>query len=251
MEAELFGQRLLGTGSYMQVGEGADKLLRYEMSVRADDHTISFLQVADGRFLWLRRDMPEGVDLGRVDLKRLRRELADPGVAPAGSDPAIWMTLGGLCQLLAALDKNFRFSTAQLVGVGKTQMLSLDGTWDPKPGSPSPDGGQPTPAAGSADDEAGGGAPHAPQRVHVLLGREDLFPYRIEYFRRVAAAHRRGDYEADRSAWRTLVRMELYDVNLRAGIDPLRFVYKPDATQVQDRTQSMLESLRVAAASQP
>ena len=85
----------------------------------------------------------------------------------------------------------------------------------------------------------------------MLLGREDLFPYRIEYFRRDAATEGERELKEDGNAWRTIARIEFYDVNLRAGIDPLRFVYKPDATQIQDRTQALLESLRAAASQHP
>jgi hypothetical protein len=236
----LFGQQLIGWGSYLQVGEGEDKLLRYEMRVQTDEHTISFLHVADGRFLWTRHEMPDGVDLGRVDLKRLRRDLAGATVSPSSRDPSIWMTLGGLYQLLAGLDSNFQFGPTQLTAVGKTEMLSLEGTWNPQ-----------TPPSESTADQATPDGPHIPQRVHVLLRREDLFPYRIEYFRSDAAKQHQGEHDGEGNSRKTLARIEFHDVNLRAGIDPLRFVYKPDETQIEDRTQAMLDALRAAATQGP
>jgi hypothetical protein len=248
MDIELFEQRLLGMGSYMQVGEGEDKLFRYELNVQTDDHRITFLHVADGRFLWLRQEMPGAVDLGRVDLKRLRRELAKSEGSVATSDPSVWMALGGLSQLLAGLEANFDFGRIQLTTVGKTEMLSIEGVWNPNSRAPAPGGRRQAPASGGTAGEAGSLAPHVPQRVHVLLGRDDLFPYRIEYFHRDPATTRPQDPKAEQNAWKTVARLEWYDVNLRAGIDPLRFVYKPDATQIEDRTHAMLKSLRTAAA---
>lgn len=251
MEVDLFGQQLIGWGSYLQVGEGEDKLLRYEMNVQTEEDTISFLQVADGRFLWIRHEMPEEVDLGRVDLKRLRRELTGSRVSPSSRDPSIWMALGGLYRLLAGLDSNFRFGPTQLTPVGETEMLSLEGTWNPQPPLPSPGAVKPTPTSDPNADDAARDGPHIPQRVHVLLRREDLFPYRIEYFRRDTAKKQQGGQAKNGDSWRSLARIEFHDVNLRAGIDPLRFVYDPDATQIEDRTRAMLDALRPAALQNP
>jgi hypothetical protein len=247
LSVELFDQQLVGTGSYMQLGVGEEKLFRLEMGVHTDDYTMFFQQVADGRFLWLRREMDGAVDLGRVDLRRLRGELTDAAPPHAGPDLSAWMALGGLSQLLTGLEANFDFGAPRPSGLASLQILVLEGTWNPN-GPASLRADQQKARQGRPTEGDGGDLPpQTPERVRVMLGRDDLFPYRVEYLRRDRPTKRWKTPRQRQYAWKTIALLELYEVNLRAQIDPMRFVYEPDATRIEDRTEAMLESLHAGA----
>src|SRR5205085_1547307 len=93
---------------------------------------------------WIRRDVPPlPASLGRVDLQKLRKSLAQPAPQP-GSDvlpQGDWIMLGGLSRLLAALEQNFAFSTPQAdelkfnaddgKAVVRLPIWTLSGQWKP------------------------------------------------------------------------------------------------------------------------
>jgi hypothetical protein len=240
---DLFGQQLMGAGKYLQLGEGEDKLLRLELSVQTDDHTLTFQQVCDGRFLWLRRDLPDSVDLGRIDLKRLRREVGHQPPLHAAARMDTWMALGGLPKLMNSLDENFDFAAPQPTELAGVKMLALIGRWKAErlirllPEQETADLQQP------ATIHPAHLPPHLPHRVNVLLGHDDLFPYRVEYLRQDpgSSGNRRGQMNGQ--PWTVMTRIDFREVSIPATIDPLQFVYQPDAAEIEDRTRAMVETL--------
>ena len=76
-------------------------------------------------------------------------------------------------------------------------------------------------------------------QVVLLLGREDLFPYRIEYRRTTSekASHPGGPTS------RALVTMDLFEVNINVPIDPARFIYSPGDIEFSDQTAAFLQTL--------
>ncbi len=240
---DLFGQQLMGAGKYLQLGEGEDKLLRLELSVQTDDHTLTFQQVCDGRFLWLRRDLPESVDLGRIDLKRLRREVGHRPPLHAATRMDTWMALGGLPKLLSGLDENFDFAHPQPTELAGAKMLALIGKWKAErlvrllPEQETADLPQP------ATIHPARLPPHLPHRVNVLLGQDDLFPYRVEYLRQDPGASGKRRGQTNGQSWTVMTRIDFREVSIPATIDPLQFVYQPDAAEIEDRTRAMVETL--------
>ena len=79
---------------------------------------------------------------------------------------------------------------------------------------------------------------HLPDRVLLLLGQEDLFPYRIEYRRQLDKKEAAGGEES-----RAVVTMELFEVNLNAPAEPTRFLYNPGSMEPEDQTQAFLGSI--------
>ena len=162
-------------------------------------------------------DLPQAVRRDDVDADRRRartRVLQEVAAAP-GRDPAATLPgLGGLSRLLRGLDANFRFTTAELGRVKQPvkylPVWKLEGGWRPAQLV------RLLPQQKAAIEQ---GKPvdttrlpkHLPDRVVLLLGQEDLFPYRIEYRRQVDKKEA-GEGEETRS----LVTMELYEVNLNA-----------------------------------
>ena len=126
----MMGQKLEGaTGQYHQLGGGSG-MARLELKLAIGDKVSSFLQVCDGRFLYVRRELPEQKSLTRIDLEQVRAALAASGKdAPAGA-AASWMALGGLSQFLTMIEQKLRIRPAagrqaeQYAGVGRRREVA-------------------------------------------------------------------------------------------------------------------------------
>jgi hypothetical protein len=79
-----------------------------------------------------------------------------------------------------------------------------------------------------------------PDHVLLLLGAEDLFPYRVE-FRRTLPVEEGAEGGPPKS--RALVMLELYEVALDAPIDPAQFHFDPGTRQVTDVTSDTIKAL--------
>ena len=108
---DLYGRRLVGSGSYRQLQTGTDLLFRLELKVPVGETLASLLQVCDGRYLWTYRVLPDkqvekGLDasLSAVDLNRVREMSFVPRVGTAN------FGLGGLPGLLNQTARVYRFS---------------------------------------------------------------------------------------------------------------------------------------------
>jgi hypothetical protein len=73
---------------------------------------------------------------------------------------------------------------------------------------------------------------HVPEQALIYLGRDDLFPYRIEY-RRASTGE---------NAPRALMVVELYEVQVNSAVDPLQFVYNPGTARYADETDAYLSA---------
>ena len=81
--------------------------------MQVGDKPANVQEIRGEESYWIRRDVPPAPpSLGRVDLRQLRKSLAQSNsqtatdVLPQGD----WIMLGGLSRLLTALDNNFAFT---------------------------------------------------------------------------------------------------------------------------------------------
>jgi hypothetical protein len=89
-------------------------------------------------------------------------------------------------------------------------------------------------------------AAHVPERVRLQVGRDDLFPYRLEYLRRTSVDKKNKDKSPTASdSWRELVLMEMFEVELDAPVDKSRFAYKPGNQESSDYTTDFLRSMGI------
>jgi hypothetical protein len=227
------------------------------------DKPATLQEICGPDYYWVRRDVPPAPPtLGRVDLQQFRRTLAQTGLdQPQDILPTNgWIMLGGLPRLLASLDKNFAFGTAQAAELpytaadGSIKQLPIwviEGDWKPE---------RLTAITGRTPDKRKVGElpEQVPDRVQLLLGRTTdvlpLFPYRITYLKlppgKDAAAKpssgagQGGTPVADPAAApRELLKLELFNVYPKRDIDPREFDYQPagQELQFQDLTTAYLQ----------
>jgi len=231
----LFDKPLYGFGSYQEQRYLGKQFSRMELVIQLTGQTSSLLQVCDGRFLWTYRRLGDEPKLTRVDVDRVMEHL---GKARAAADTGQSMLpgLGGLSQVLRGLNRSFDFTSAEPGQLGKEQrpVWRLVGRWKPERLIEMlPDGKK---AVRNGRPDASKLPAHVPDRVVLMLGQTDEFPYRIEY--------RRKGPEQDRA----LVTMQFYEVHspaLSEADHNRAFTYNPGDLEYSDRTQSLLKSLGV------
>ena len=92
-QVDLYGHHLVGAGRYRQFFFRGQQRLRLELKLQVADQGSSLTQVADGRHLWIRQDMPDGTTLSRIDLRRVAEEVWQQSPGPS-AQASQWMALG-------------------------------------------------------------------------------------------------------------------------------------------------------------
>ncbi|MDG2382875.1 MAG: hypothetical protein P8N76_14495 [Pirellulaceae bacterium] len=233
---QMFDQRLVGSGLYLQKRMKPDPLVRFSLSVQSGERAVSLLHICDGRFLWIRENLDPPASLSRIDLRRVRN-----ASQPDRSETVLYsMTLGGgIVQLLKSLQANFHFSEPYPLTFQQVPVWSLDCRWKPhrlKKLLPKH----------ALFDEAGKLdvaelPPQLPDHVFVLFGQDDLFPYHID-FRRSRSNRTKKEQPKKKSA--SLVTMELFEVQFDAPIQPSQFIYKPGDIEITDGTDDYIARLQ-------
>lgn len=228
----LFGKRMVGSGSYAQQQAGEQTLLRWEMRWQYGDRSTSWVQTADGEYLWT-YDTSKTPPLSRVDLRRAARLLAEnrTDTTPLDADARLWSV--GLSRLLRSLKAGFEFRSAEpgRWGHDKRPVWRVIGHWKPVGAAAAPSGAE-AGAARAAADPAAALPEHVPTTVVLLLGQNDMFPYRIEY-------RREEDSDSDAARLgRLLVSTDFHSVNINVEIPADRFTYQPGDQDWADATEA-------------
>jgi hypothetical protein len=246
---DAFGHELVGTGSYLQFGPGAEKLLRLDLKMQVGEKLATIQEIRGSDAYWVRRDVPPTPSsLGYVDLRQLRKSAATTAAAapPNVMPQDDWIMLGGLARLVAALDQNFAFDTPKAdeilftAGDGKSivrlPIWTTSGVWKPDRLA----------TLTERDPKKAGSLPEQlPDRVELVLGRTDdvlpLFPYRISYFR-TPAPDKHAPKDAAPPAPRELLTLQLFNVS-RKPIDAREFQYQPGDQDVKNLTPYYVQRL--------
>jgi len=240
-QSRLGEHTLTGSGNYWQRGTGEKRVSKWEMQTQVAGKTASFVQVFDGDYLWTDRQLPSGRKVLRLDVKLLQSRLD-----PASPEPEQSVTTsldaarsqGGLAQMLADLMQRFKFDPPRQTQLNGLAVYALMGHWRRE-----------ELAALGVDLEPHGGEEASPwpnqlpHHVLVLLGREKLFPYVIEY-RRASDAYLLDTVAGLRPTRDPLVRYEIFGVQFTQVIDTSIFQYKPGDLQWTDETSLVIERLR-------
>jgi hypothetical protein len=252
LKAELFGQQLAGTGTYsQQSGEGASQYasrqpdsivgirLRLELRIARPNQAASgLLYVGDGRNLWMYEEIGEQPKLSRIDVWRVRDAIDSAG--PSRASPTKLLTLGGLPKLIAGLRGAFDFAEVREGTLGTTPVWVLDGLWKREQlVRLLPDQKESLEAGQKADLTKL--ARQVPASVQLVLGKDDLLPYRLEY-RRVTKKNKDGD-DADPGNWQSLLVLEFFEFDRNPQLEDRLFEYQPNSIEVVDQTDEFLKSL--------
>ncbi len=234
---DLLGGPLTGTGIYLQRGRGTEPMLRLELKFQTAGPASSLQQVCDGTILWIYQLVDGNASLSRVDMARLRR--ARPKSQPAAAAVQPSLALGGLPGLLAGIEGAFHFGTVTESRLDdELRVWTIEGLWKPaRLIALLPDQKGAIEAGQPADLTRL--APNLPDRVVLHVGCDDLFPYRVEYWR--AAPVDKEAKTKDRG--KLLLVMELYEVQLGVPLDPRSFAFQPGSLQPIDRTPAFLNKL--------
>lgn len=235
----LYGKHLVGSGDYLEQREGGVHRFRVELKMQIGEKLRSVLHVCDGRYLWRCESFEGKGTAERVDLARVARAL-DARTQASLPDRLPWRTrLGGLADLLRDLRDHFEFAAvAPTTLADQTPVFRLDGSW--RPDRLASLAQSISAARKAAKDPATSLPEHIPDRVVLFLGRDDLFPFRVEYRRR-AAGLLPGDTED-----RILVAMDLFEVSFNPVVNPSKFAFSPGNLEHSDQTDRFLERLGVA-----
>ncbi len=176
-----------GVGEYWQEGVGNTRRTCWQWQTLIDGRQAVFAQVYDkDGHLWTDVDFPDvAADLRRnvtrVNVGSLRRDLAlavnaaGQGGAGQSAEELELLASGGLSQLVAELRRSFSFGSPSLETLDGKSLIAVVGRWRPEAlkrqwQSLSP-------------DDPSGWPSHLPHHVVVKIGRDDFFPYAIEYRR--------------------------------------------------------------------
>ncbi len=261
-----------GIGSYWQQGSGEALRVRLELQIAGQDASI--LQVSNSRHLWIDRRLPNGRNVTRIDLRSLRE---DPMLSvskledlPAGQaswspiQPELVAHCGGLPSLLASLGDSFDFQPPQAMRLALSPPLASEptnipvfaivGHWKQEKLGPllpvnnqEPGGQGRGPGIADSKSTTLSGLPtRVPQEVLLLVGQEDLFPYRIEYRRLETplAADSAGVVIPYQLSTNPMVVLEISDVVFDAPIAAGQFDYAPGDVVWKDQTAQVLERIR-------
>jgi hypothetical protein len=253
--ADLFGQQLIAAGYYLELRQGLVPRLRLEQKGQVGEEVMNLVVVCDGTTLWTYRKLFQAESLIKIDAVRASAAIAradgdcpdfrgrenpgsENGTVPFGQPARFAPGLGGLPRLLRGLNAVFEFTSAQRGSVGELPVWKLEGRWQkaqllkllPKQREAIEQG---KPA------DLGRLPEHLPDRVVLLLGQEDLFPYRLDYCRTNV---KKGD-RPEAATSRSLMTVEWFEVNFNVPIDVRQFVYIPGSIQAADQTEVFLQSL--------
>jgi hypothetical protein len=235
LRAEFYGRPMVGGGVYLQQGRGDALRLRFQLRLQLADATYSAVVICDGRYLWRDEQQPSGRRITRVDMGRVRDLFADSSVGSAPPRPE-WLLEGGLPALMASLAGRFEFvapETVSLSGTGSPAYV-VRGSWR---------GAEVKATADTVDGQNIGGKPAGsmlpetvPGMVMLVLGREDLFPYLIEFHRQAVESARHTQ-----TGSRPILRLELFAVTTGVVLDEANFSYRPGEQEWVDVTDSFLK----------
>ncbi len=237
---ELLGRPISGVGDYVQQGRGPSRQFRLVLDLRTQLSATKFEHTCDGQQLWVLEEFDGKRSLSTVDVARLQNSTPKVGSSP--QTPMWWLSLGGLPKLAGSLKDSFQFGEVVANRLDDLAVWSVEGRWRPERLA------QFLPEQGD-EIRAGQGAdlsqltPNVPHKVVVHVGYDDLFPYRIEYWRTETD-------DKGATSEKLMLVMEWYEVRFAAPIEAARFAFQPPPQvdpkaplQPTDRTQEWLDRL--------
>lgn len=236
-EVSIWDHAFTGKGLYLATRSEGTIMSRLELQLDSrpneDAKAVQskLLDVNDGRYLWSDRQWNGSRKVQRLDLARIRPASVAGKLPGTVVDEAVGLS-GGLEPLLESLGKNFKFGNVVASEIDRVPVLRTIGVWRPERLTKLVSNNKKSDGDAKKDK-----APqHLPRDVAVTLGRNDLFPYEVDF--RPGDSDGAGEGGSER---RASLRYRFYEVVLGAAIDPRFYVYKPGDVIVEDRTDEYLK----------
>jgi hypothetical protein len=241
-QIQLLGHQLVGSGSYHQIGRAEQRRFRLELKVPVGDGMSSFERIQTGEYLWVCEELGDKTTLSQIDVVQVRQALARrrPTGQRVGAAPALGMPLEGLPKLVANLNEAFQFTSIRAGSLDQLAVWQLEGAWKPAALAEWSGNQKSKILAGEAVDWTGMPL-QLPDRVVLTLGRDDYFPYRIEFFRRPPPSK----IPTAVAASDTLATLEFFEVRFGGDIAPERFVFQPGNRAFVKATEAYLKQLGI------
>ena len=237
VEADVFDKTMKGVGEYQEQQSERGPQLHLELKIEMPGRAANVWQICDGRYLWASECFGGGRTLSRIDVVRVFQILNERGEFPQPGIIDRWPGLGGLSKLLRSLAASFDFVVLDDIKLdAQVQSYRLVGQWRldklvqlvPEQKGAIESGKPPNLSKLPK---------HLPHSVMLYLGKDDLFPYRLEY--------RRQESGRSDTADRNLVVVKFHHVKVNVPIDPARFVFDPEKQEYSEQTDHFLDSLGI------
>lgn len=235
---ELYGKQLVGTGRYLEERSEEGLRLRLELMFPVGTEPCVLLQVCNGRYFWRYEKFSGPAAVSRIDTARVAQALEEKGDLPQPGKIGNWPGLGGLPRLLRGLNAAFDFQRIEETELGRLRAIRLQGSWKPERLARLLSG-QNQAAKNANGSELDRLPPHVPHYVVLYLGKQHLFPCRIQYCRNVKPPGPGLPPAKDIA----IVTMDLPEVTFDAPIHPREFHYDPGPLQYVEETDRFLETL--------
>ncbi len=240
-EAILMGHTVMGSGTYSE--QRSNQALRFRLELNAKTHddkqASGIVQVCDGQFLWNYRKLRGAESLSRVDLALVEQRRAELGAPQSAPVLDLASGMGGLAKLLRSFDRAFLFDRPQGVQLqARFPAWKVEGRWRPEMLA------RAVPEHKEAIEQGRGVAredlpEHLPNSVVLFLGKDDLFPYTIVFYRLEGSTAR---VKASPNTPAAIVRIEITKVRFNQPIPASQFAYNPSLA-FADETEQLLAKL--------
>jgi hypothetical protein len=234
-------ERLTGEGDFWQQGLGNQRRTRWELKTALTGDTAFVTQVCDGDHVWTDRKLAGDRHTTRIDVTRVRRELAAADSPEQGrgtlTESQLLLVRGGLSQLVADLHRCFVFGPEQTLRRGDRTVKAVVGQWRPEqlerqwPG-----------LVTSAEDWPS----HLPHHALLYVDNDDWFPYLVEY-RSGSQAELASSNAAYLPSQDALAEFEFVEVQFAAAMPANLFEFTPPENDWHDVTARLVEQLRPPA----
>lgn len=212
-ETKVYDHHFIGSGDYLEKIENSKRYLRMKMNYSSGGDKYGVQYIADGAHdkFWISKNVGSQNELYRVDGYQVNAQDANPEmVTSIDGVPVMPVSLAGIPYILFQIEKYYAFSSCSLIRDRRTneQYYVIVGTWKPER----------FPVQDYVSDNVikwDSVPQEIPDTIKVYFGVNDLFPYRIYYYRNV-----KGDP--------TLIsKLSFYDVSFDVRINSKQFNFSP------------------------
>ena len=219
-ETLVYDRHVIGVGEYMEKIDNGKRFLRMEMNYSCDNnqYTVQYISDASKDMFWISKSIGSDNELNYVNSFNVNAQSANPEkVASIDGVPISPVSLAGIPFILFQIEKHYAFSSCSMIQDMQTneQYYVVVGKWKPEQ----------FPIQSLVSDNVikwNDVPPEIPDTIKVYFGSNDLFPYRIYYYRDVKGKQ-------------TLIsKLNFYDVSFDVRLNIKQFSFSPSGNYMSE-----------------